>query len=162
MNSSKESIKEIYGNKLRVRSCGIHIKENKILLLKHSSINQSGVFWSPPGGGINFGEPATVALKREFLEETNLNIKVKSHLFSYEYIKNPLHALELYFEVEILGGKLEIGFDPEMENRKQILLEAIYLSLEEILKMPKGDFHPIFNEIENLNDFFKLKSVFIQ
>ena len=65
---------EAFGNKLRIRVCGILMQEDRILLVKHRSIGEDGTFWAPPGGGLKYGETILDCLHREFLEETGLQI----------------------------------------------------------------------------------------
>lgn len=56
---------------------GILVNEkNEILLQKRSDFNS----WGLPGGAMEFGESAEEACVREFLEETDLKVKVKSLL----------------------------------------------------------------------------------
>ena len=98
-----------YGNQLRIRLCGICVQDNKILLINHAGMNESGEFWSPPGGGLQFGETIEDCLKREFLEETNTIISVGKFLKINEFVKPPLHAIELFYEVKILSGEMKVG-----------------------------------------------------
>lgn len=146
---------EIYGNKLRIRVMGIHLHDSKILLVKHKSLTKSGIFWAPPGGGMQAGETAHQALKREFLEETGLNIEVKNLLFVNEYHKEPLFAIELFFEIEIISGVLKIGNDPEMSSDMQIIDSVEYLNCEKIQANP-ADFHPAIANLATLKDIYKL------
>lgn len=127
-----------YGNKIRVRVCGICVQDDKILLVNHSGMNESGEFWSPPGGGLEFGESIEDCLKREFLEETNTVISVGKFLKINEFLKPPLHAIELYYEVKIESGNIKKGFDPEMEY--QIIEDIQWLSFEEVLGKEEGNF----------------------
>ena len=134
-----------YGNHLRVRVCGICVQDGKILLINHAGLNESNEFWSPPGGGLQFGEAIDECLKREFFEETNTVISVGKFLKIREFIQLPLHAIELYYEVKIESGNIETGFDPEMEE--QIIKDIQWISLEEILRKGKGDFSGALEEI---------------
>lgn len=93
-------------------------------------MNESGEFWSPPGGGLQFGETIEECLKREFLEETNTEILVGKFLKVNEFLEPPLHAIELFYEVNIVAGEISVGFDPEMEN--QIIKDVKWLSFEEV------------------------------
>jgi len=61
----QEEIHEHYGEKLRVRVCGVCIEGGKILLVHHRSLGRTNSLWAPPGGGMNYGEDARQALKRE-------------------------------------------------------------------------------------------------
>src|SRR5690554_3734995 len=107
----KDRINAIYGNNVRVRSCGICVKDDAILLVRHHGLGNKGTLWIPPGGGVELGERAIDALRREFREETGLNIEVGSFLFVNEFIESPLHAIELFFEVKVLNGTLISGID---------------------------------------------------
>jgi 8-oxo-dGTP diphosphatase len=137
-----------YGNQLRVRVCGMCVQEGKILLINHSGMNESGEFWSPPGGGLEFGETIEDCLKREFLEETNTMISIGKFLKVREFLKPPLHAIELFYEVKIESGILKMGFDPEMEE--QIIKDIQWLSFEEILAKRETDFHEILRHISQI------------
>ncbi|MDX1628925.1 MAG: NUDIX domain-containing protein, partial [Fulvivirga sp.] len=88
----EEEVKNTYGDKIRIRVCGVCIRNDSILLIQHEGIGKQGSLWSPPGGGIAYGESCKKALVREFKEETSLDIKVKSLMLVNEYIKSPLHA----------------------------------------------------------------------
>ena len=134
-----------YGNQLRVRVCGICVQDNKILLINHSGMNESGEFWSPPGGGLQFGETVEECLKREFLEETNTVISIVKFLKINEFIKLPLHAIELFYEVRIVSGEVKKGFDPEM--KEQIIKDIKWLNFDEVLTKNKGKFAWSLQEI---------------
>lgn len=141
----KENIINQYGNQLRVRVCGICVQDDKILLINHSGMNESGEFWSPPGGGLQFGETIENCLKREFLEETKTMILVGNFLKINEFVKPPFHAIELFYEVKIVSGEIQIGFDPEMEE--QIIKDVKWLSFEEVLNKEEGRVAKILVEI---------------
>jgi 8-oxo-dGTP diphosphatase len=55
--------------------------------------------------GLQYGESVNEALKREFLEETQTEITIGEMLFVNEFLEPPLHAIELFFKVEITQGK---------------------------------------------------------
>jgi 8-oxo-dGTP diphosphatase len=94
----------LYGNRIRVRACGICIENDRVLMIGHRAILGENTFWSPPGGGVEVGEMAEDALKREFLEETGLEISVGKLLLMNEFVKLPLHGIELFFVVKRVGG----------------------------------------------------------
>jgi 8-oxo-dGTP diphosphatase len=142
-----ENIEKAFGHKLRVRPCGIVIEDGKILLIKHQAINQLGYFWSPPGGGLQFGEKIDDCLKREFKEETNLDISVIEFIGLYEYLHMPLHAVELFYHCKIENGYAKLGEDPELLPQQQIIKEINYFSLDEVKQMPEGSVHPMAVEI---------------
>ncbi|MGD9328813.1 MAG: NUDIX domain-containing protein [Cyclobacteriaceae bacterium] len=152
----EEKIIEKFGNKLRVRVCGILIEKGKILLIRHKSIGKNGVLWAPPGGGMLFAESAEETIKREFEEETGLKIKVERFLFTHEFLKPPLHAIELFFEVSRLGGALNTGYDPEMKKNEQIITDAAYLDIDQIREIDNDSIHNVLRKVTNLKDLLYL------
>lgn len=154
----EREIVEAYGNHLRVRICGICIKENKILLIKHKNIGRAGYLWSPPGGGLKFGETVEACLKREFLEETHLSVKIERFLFVHEFVEPPLHAIELFFEVSIVEGKIGLGKDPEMQENKQILEEIAFLDYANLTQEPKECLHKVLQKISSINEILEIRS----
>ena len=157
----RNSIMSLYGNRLRTRACGICVEDGKTLLVNHRSLSESD-FWAPPGGGISFGEKAEDCLVREFNEETGLSVSVGQFLFACEFIRSPLHSIELFFEVSILGGSLKTGLDPEMSENDQIIKDVKFVSLAEIKTMKVNSLHGLFqiasspDEILGLRGYFKL------
>ena len=134
-----------YGNQLRVRVCGMCVQDGKILLINHAGLNESNEFWSPPGGGLQFGETIEECLKREFFEETSTIISVGKFLKIREFLKPPLHAIELYYEVKIESGIVNKGYDPEMNE--QIIKDIQWLSFEDVKKKGEGKFSLVLEEM---------------
>ncbi len=119
------------------------MKQNgRILFVKHKSLFGNGHFWCPPGGGLNLGESLADGLCREFLEETGLTIIVGKLLKINEFIKEPIHSIEFFYEVESTGGNLKMGHDPELEQ--QLIVDLEWLSLAEIEKKQAGEIHDFF------------------
>jgi 8-oxo-dGTP diphosphatase len=153
----QSEITKIYGNRVRVRVCGLCRQQDKLLLVNHRSVSERD-FWAPPGGGVDFGDSIEETLKKEFLEETNLTIEVGPFAFGCEYINSPLHAIELFFEVTVTGGQLKRGHDPEL----QIIQDIAYLSPTEILSKPQAQLHGIFRfytataQLRNLGGFYRI------
>ncbi len=147
-------IAEIYGNKVRLRVCGLCWQEASLLLIMHSM--GSNDFWAPPGGGVEFQETLEDALKREFLEETGLDVEVGKFVFGCEFIKNPLHAVELFFEVKKVAGVLKSGYDPEL----QLIERAQFLSWKEIKAIPEKSIHGIINKCADLDSFRQLRGFY--
>lgn len=144
---------QIYMNKVRVRVSGILIENDKILLVNHSGLTQNFIFWNPPGGGIEFGENAKGALKREFIEETGLEVHVGDFLFINEVTTIDLHAIELFFEVTKLGGKLVVGKDPE-HQKNQLIKNVDFLSLDQLHNLPKSSVHNSLQNLRKISDIF--------
>lgn len=134
-----------FEGQVRVRVCGLLVENGQILLLKHDNIGPGGHLWSPPGGGVEFGENLEETLKKEFEEETNLHIEVGDYLFTNEFISNKYHAIELFFEVCRISGEISLGNDPELSAEEQILSELRFFSQEELEKLPAETIHNAFD-----------------
>lgn len=148
-------IAQIYGDRVRLRVCGMCWRDDKLLMVNHKGLTH-GAFWAPPGGGIEFGEPLENALKREFLEETGLQIRVGRFLFGCEYIDAPLHSIELFYEVYYNAGDLITGSDPEV----QMIEDVRYMHPEEIGRMSKDQLHGIFTIARTTDEFNKLSGFY--
>ncbi|MEQ8475424.1 NUDIX hydrolase [Fulvivirga sp.] len=156
------AVNQVFGGKVRVRVCGICIENNSILLIKHDNLGELGELWSPPGGGVNFNESIEDALKREFYEETGLEITVNKFLCVNEFHSGNLHAIELFFEVKRQNGCLKTGIDPELNADQQIIKEVKFVTFEDLMVIPDKKRHNILqgsvNEeyVLNMKGHFKL------
>jgi len=84
--------------------------------------------WVIPGGRIEFGEKIYTALKREVYEETNLRIRILSHVCTFDLIiynnKQPVyHFIIINYLAYPVGGKLKAGSDAS---------DAKWMSIKEI------------------------------
>lgn len=146
-----------YAGKLRVRVCGLCRADDKLLLIRHKPFAQNNLgLWSPPGGGLQYGETLTAGLQREFLEETGLEVVVGPFLFLHEFIALPLHALEIYYAITVTGGTLRTGHDPELAPADQLIAEVSFKSLAEIQQLDKKQLHGILHNLTNLDELFRL------
>lgn len=128
----KESI---YSGKLRVRVAGLLIEDAKLLLINLVSPVSKQEIWTPPGGGVQFGESMEEALKREFAEETNLEIEVLELIYINELIELPFHAIEMFYRISRVGGEMELGKDPELKDDEQILKKLRFFSIDEVQQL---------------------------
>ena len=156
----EKEILDKYGSKLRIRVCGIWVEGDKILMVKHRGIGKNGILWAPPGGGMEFGEDAKTALQREFLEEAGLDIQVSDFLFVYEFQEGPFHAIELFFKVTGNASDVKTGFDPEMANDNQIIMEVGFIPLDSKKLVNQEDLHFMLRQIKHPNEIFNLKGYF--
>lgn len=87
----------------QVRVAAVAIQEGHVLLHRAAP----DVFWALPGGRLEIGEVATVALQREMLEETGAQVRIERLLWIAENffrLSQPVHEIGLYFLVTLLGG----------------------------------------------------------
>ncbi|HEY5826058.1 MAG TPA: NUDIX hydrolase [Cyclobacteriaceae bacterium] len=150
-------VHEFYGNRLRVRACGLCVVGNDLLLVNHRHLGNEN-FWAPPGGGIEFGEHIEQCLVREFREETGLEIEPKEFLFTTEFISPPLHAIEFFFRVEKISGTLKSGNDPEMKD--QIIRDVQFISWSALKSLNPGSLHGIFKKVPEPSKIMGLRGYF--
>lgn len=154
--SPRKAVQKFYGNRLRVRTCGLIERQGKLLLLKHDL--GAGDLWLPPGGGIEPGESAFECLKREIKEETGLVAESCDFLFACEFINESLHSIELFFKVKVTG-ELVIGGDNE-KGAPKVILGGRFLTWMEISSLPKRNLHGIFKRINEPSEILELKGYF--
>ena len=142
-----------------MRVNGVLIQNDKLLLIRHKMSGERS-FWNVPGGGVDYGSDAVDNLKREFLEETGLEISVNELLCVHEFLKQPLHAVELYFGVSFVGGRLRKGSDPELAGDRQIIDELEFLSIEELAEIKNEEKHRLFWELNSFDQLRKWKGYF--
>ena len=148
-----------FGNQLRTRVNGVLIQNDKVLMIRHLMGDQKE-FWSVPGGGMDYGTSAKYNLKREFLEETGLEIETGNFLFVHEFFRPPLHSMELFFEVSYISGEIALGTDPELDENNQIMTDIAWMSISDIRSLPRESVHQIFWDIKSLQELGLCKGYF--
>lgn len=151
VTSMNSEITSLYGNRLRIRVCGLCWGGDQLLLINHRLPDRRN-FWAPPGGGLEFGQSMDQALKQEFLEETGLKVDIRDFRFAAEFIQLPLHAVELFFEVSAIGGILKTGIDPEMAPENQIIMKTEFMTWDRLKAIPDTEKHGIFKNCQNMTD----------
>lgn len=73
-------------NRFTIRVYGILMDENKRILLSDEFI-RGDYFTKFPGGGMEFGEGTRDCLKREFKEETGLDVTIGEHIYTTDYFQ---------------------------------------------------------------------------
>jgi len=150
-------ITTLYGKRVRVRVCGLCWRGDALLMVNHSGLH-AGNFWAPPGGGIEFGQTAEETIIREFEEETGIQVSLGRFLFVCEFIQEPFHAIELFFEVLYPEGELITGIDPEMKNAKQIIDDVRWMPWSAIKTVPEENLHGVFRLCQKPEDLMHLNA----
>lgn len=90
-------------------AAGVCVNEkNEVLLVLQNISEEDGDKWAVPAGGVEPGESLEESCKREFFEETGLEVtvleelKVKSGQYENFAVSFNVH----YFRVEVTGGEL--------------------------------------------------------
>jgi len=79
-------------------ACGVMYYKDKILMGLRSPNYQNSGYWEFPGGKCEEGETLEECLKREWMEELNLNITISHQIFT-----NNLQGVEcIFFKGEII------------------------------------------------------------
>jgi ADP-ribose pyrophosphatase YjhB (NUDIX family) len=125
--------------------------EGRILLVKH--VPEKGGFWQGkwicPGGRLELGERMEEGVKREIMEETNLEISLTTPLIPSERIvkedgKTTLHVIYIDFLARLVGGELRPGSD-----------------VGEAMWVPREDLPKIWEELhEDTKRLMKIAKVF--
>lgn len=106
-----------------------------VLLVQHRGIWGPDPFWTPPGGGVQFGESLHEALVRETREETGLQIQPSNLRYLLDFVRPPLHAVSHYFSAEIVGGTLKTGDDPEFDSSNQLILQSRFVPIKQLKEL---------------------------
>lgn len=118
---------------IRNSAKAVIIEEGRLLLTVN--IDSAGLFYLFPGGGQQFGEVLSDAVRRECIEEIGREVEVGELLHVREYIganhefaasDSDIHQVEYYFRCRLLpGGETGSGYHPD-EN--QIGVEWVELN----------------------------------
>ena len=113
-------------HRFNIRVYGLLINEQKQVLVSDELIR--GTYITKfPGGGLEFGEGTRDCLKREFMEEMNLNVTIGDHVYTTDYFQlsafHPEHQIiSIYYsakaEEEIKVPLRTKPFDFDKEQMK--------------------------------------------
>jgi 8-oxo-dGTP pyrophosphatase MutT (NUDIX family) len=89
-----------------IRVYGILINDKKQVLVSDEFI-RGGHYTKFPGGGLEFGEGTRDCLKREFMEEMNLQVEVGEHIYTTDYFQisafnNAFQIISIYYFAKAL------------------------------------------------------------
>lgn len=111
---------------LRNRGSVILVENKKVALIKRTRNNST--YYVFPGGGIEKGETPEGAAVRESLEELGVHICIEDSFDQVQY-----DGTQYYFLGSIIGGTFGTG------------------NGEELSSGDRGDYEPIWVDIDNLN-----------
>lgn len=129
-----------------IRVYGILQNENKDILVSDEFI-RGHRFTKFPGGGLEIGEGTRECLEREFMEEVQLRVAVREHLYTTDFYQqsafNPMHQIiSIYYKVEALEEiKIPIKTHPFDFSEEQLKLYEATQQIEQIRWIPWNDFN---------------------
>lgn len=125
---------------LRQRACGIVIKDNHLLMVRH--VHDSRDYWTFPGGGIESGETVLQAAQREVLEETGILLEPIDLIHSFESQGNESHCVLMEPPSQWITPSL--GIDPEeahLPEEAKMLRDVAWRLIDEV------NHHPIIARV---------------
>jgi len=112
-----------------IRVCAAVVRDDAILMVEHR--HDERVYWTLPGGGVERGETAEVAVVRELFEETGLVGHVVRVLFDEPHPQRD--GVVRCFEVAVEPSAVaRLGTDPELASDEQMLTAIAWRSLAEL------------------------------
>ncbi|MFH1254050.1 MAG: NUDIX domain-containing protein [bacterium] len=120
----------------RISAAGIVLHDNKILLVRYKSQDESSILVGP-GGGVELEEDMQQALVREVLEETGLEVKPGKMLFVEDLLSRKYRMIKIWFLCCVVGGQLlktpeaavEGIIDVNWYSKDQLKNEVVYPSI---------------------------------
>lgn len=120
---------------IRVTAHGIARRGSQVLVTEGYDIVTDERFYRFPGGGVQFGEESTVALRREFAEELGAKLKacrylgVLENFFTFE--GKPGHQIAFFYEVDL--PVRFYGGEEFVLNENNAIGKAIWVERDEFL-----------------------------
>lgn len=133
-------------NVFNVRIYGLLINDCKEVMISDEEIAGKQIT-KFPGGGLEFGEGTRDCLKREFLEELNLEITVKHHFYTTDFFQPSFfnvrqQVISIYYFVEsfdlnsLVFSQKPFNFNLDNNDRQSIRWLSIAMAKENDLTFP--------------------------
>ena len=90
-------------------TAAIITNEDRILITQRSQTDKLSLKWEFPGGKIEEGETPETCLKREIMEELNLNVDVLEYMGStiYKYKTGEINLIA--YKAQIISGEIKLN-----------------------------------------------------
>ncbi len=145
----------------KLRVSGILVKDNKILTVQ---INNND-FFCLPGGHIELNEDSKEAVIREFVEETNISVKIKSQIAITEnFFTNingyKVHEIGIYYLLESNSNINTEDFNKiEKDKNEETFLNFKWVNTKDIDKI---NFKPKFLVDKIIKNDYQFEHVIIK
>ncbi len=110
---------------IRVRVAGIIIEDDSLLMVAHKKDDK--VYWLLPGGGVDYGESLEESLKREFLEELNVNVSVGTVALVFDSIDpaGSRHIINICFYCSYESGEYRLAEEKRLHDYKFVTKQEV-------------------------------------
>lgn len=121
-----------YPQSPRVAVGAVVFKDNRVLLVRRGKPPAKG-FWAFPGGSVNLGERLSEAAEREILEETNVVVKAREPVFTFDMVERDgqgrirFHYVIIDLVADYVSGEPSSGDDAA---------DARWVSAEDLATLP--------------------------
>jgi ADP-ribose pyrophosphatase YjhB (NUDIX family) len=94
---------------------GAIVRDDHILLIKHTHHDTARSYWLIPGGGIEQGEAEEACVAREMWEETCLQVRVERLLLDEPAEPGGFYQRRKTYLCHVEAGEPRPGYEPEAE-----------------------------------------------
>jgi 8-oxo-dGTP diphosphatase len=112
--------------RFNVRVYGLLINPLQQLLVSDEAFKSGQKATKFPGGGLELGEGLTDGLKREFIEETGIEVEIKEHFYTTDFF------VRSFFELNSDSQIISVYYIVESANWQQIKTSATKFDFEYI------------------------------
>ena len=125
---------------VRIGVYGMALAEGRVLLTKLWDRGSAAGLWTLPGGGMEFGEPPRLTLRREFQEETGLEPDIGHLLDIRSFMPRPsLQSIQVIYSVivagepqvvEVAGSTVDVAWVPLADLDRIGVVDLVRHALE--------------------------------
>jgi 8-oxo-dGTP pyrophosphatase MutT (NUDIX family) len=120
--------------RFNVRVYGLYTEENMIMVCEEMIHGQQIIKF--PGGGLEYGEGTIEALKREFMEEMQIEIEVLSHYYTTDYFQPSAYDDSQVISIYYMIRPLKSLILPLKNEREHFYLAEINDDLLNTMSLP--------------------------
>lgn len=130
--------------RFNVRVYGLLINPHQQLLVADEAFKSGQLATKFPGGGLELGEGLIDGLKREFVEETGIEVEVKEHFYTTDFF------VQSAFELSADSQLVSIYYIVESKNWQQIKTSNKKFDFEYVKGQESESFRWVnISELEN-------------